>query len=497
MSDSLSFRLKEASEKYRDAIAVRENAAGETIATTYAGLWREVERIQARLGKEDAADRGIVGIWGHRNRFAIASVIACLHAGYPFLPLNRKYPAARIRNFLREARCRRVLDASGSERFEDVVGQDPAIEVMDLTESAGGFPPGGAGPMAPTAYVIGTSGSTGNPKLIPISRENLWAYLENSPEKDAYGRGERVSQAFDLSFDPAIGEILHAFLNGSTLCPLADSDFLFLGEYFRRERVDRWFSTPSTFKLALATDQFSEPEAGLKSLAFIGESLDPSLVAACEKFFPGAEIWNVYGPAECTIAVSRARVDGLDLKGLHSLPLGRFFPEVSHFIEAGELFLAGPQVFSGYLSGAPAAFSERDGRRYFATGDLVTTDAHGAMYFAGRKDHQIKLLGQRVECEELEGFFQGMPGTFGVACVPWPRDESGAALGIVLAFWGEPNEGELQRRVEECKRHVPAQWVPKAAYVFDRFPLSEHKKTMRNSLIESVKDGDFEKEILL
>ena len=308
-------------------------------------------------------------------------------------------------------RCSRVLTQEKLERCwekERKEGAEPAeAAVSFLKRRAKGEDP------ESTAYVMGTSGTTGAPKLIQIPRRALslrMAWMEqllfSGADRDL---PRRFLQKTRLTFDVSIWELLLPFFCGGSLFLLEEgreADFSAIARILRRERISVVHFVPAALDGFLRyTKEKGWEFPALYHLISSGEALAAPLAEACESLLPGTALWNLYGPAECTIDVSYHRCQS----GEDWIPLG--WPvwecglsvvnergrELPEGIE-GELLITGSLVGKGYLEGTAgkeqqARFGWRDGERTYRTGDRAVWKNDGNLYFLGKKRQRDQTAG--------------------------------------------------------------------------------------------------------
>jgi acyl-CoA synthetase (AMP-forming)/AMP-acid ligase II len=469
-SPSLLELLTDAFARHGARVAVREPGS----ITTYEELWDAAGNVATRLAGEVGSGRS-VGILGQRSHDAYVALLAVWRSGNAALPLQRSHPPALWREAVSASRTSHILIADQRVNADAFSGTASAVSVRAACREKGSAALPANREANALCYRITSSGTTAAPKAIPIHDRNVVAFLRHSPTRVFYEPGALVSQTFDLSFDVAFGEILQTWLGGAALCPIGDDERWDLPRYFARVPVHLWYSTPSLVKIARDLDRLGECAApNLRRSCFIGESLHRPLAAAWAAAFPATEIWNLYGPAECTVSVAAHRWDPASAHD--PVPLGRLHEEHRAHIHAGELSVEGPQVFAGYAGGASTG-------AIFRTGDLVEQDADGVLYFRGRADWCLKIAGQRVECEQVEDRLrQILPHAAAVVLPAFP-DEFGDATGLVAVLDRPPgpNAGEALRRLAEV---LPPAFVPKQFFHVEGFPLTAHGKTDRRRLLE-------------
>ena len=389
--------------------------------------------------------------------------------------------------------------AFGRHRFVTAAELDPASDW------------GGPPQVAPeaTAYLLFTSGSTGIPKGVPVSQANVAGYLDYVGDLYGVVESDRFSQTFDLTFDLSVHDLFVCWSGGACLCCLPQASLIGPAKFIRDERLTMWFSVPS-HGMVMQRMRMLKPGAfpSLRYSLFCGEPLSVSLASAWQKAAPNSTVENLYGPTEATIAILRHRWDeqrspdhavngivsiGEPFEGqracivddrLGRLPAG----------ETGELCLSGSQVVDGYLDD-PEKTREQfvtlpDAARevWYRTGDLARYDAEGGYRYLGRLDSQVKIMGIRVELQEVEQAVRRAARTETAVCVAWPLHE-GSAEGIVAFVAGAPVDRSDAQIIEECRRALPDFMAPKKVHRLDALPLNASGKVDRGKLAASLNEG--------
>ncbi|MBW7900226.1 MAG: amino acid adenylation domain-containing protein [Rhodocyclaceae bacterium] len=439
-------------------------------ALSYRRLDRLSDRVARRL--PGLAPGAPVALLVPRGPAALVAVLGILKAGGCYLPLDDKNPPQRLRDMLRLAGCRRLihdgasLARAGLADLADVAcldyGQlladddgteadaDAAHGTADGRESA--VAGGGERP----AYVMFTSGSTGEPKGVVVPHRGVLRLVCNSDFWQLFP-GERVLQAAPLGFDASTLEIWGALLNGGTVCFIDDDRLLAAGGLRQRieaGRVTQMWLTASLCGV-LAEDD-SAQFAPLRRLFTGGEALNPAVIGRIMAACPALEIFNGYGPTENTTFTTVHRIVAEDLASA-SIPIGRPIANTRvHIVDAcgalagigewGEICAAGDGLALGYAGREDltrAAFVELPalpGERVYRTGDIGRWRADGAIEFAGRRDGQIKMRGYRIELAEIETALLRLPGVRQAAVVALGQGEARQLVGFVCADGVAPAE---------------------------------------------------------
>ena len=351
------------------------------------------------------------------------------------------------------------------------------------------------------AYVLFTSGTTGLPKGVVVAAGAVAHFLAQVRGLYGIGPADRVGQFCETSFDLSVFELFAAWDGGAALHVVPESKLLAPAGFLREQELTVWASVPSVIAILSRLRQL-EPGAfpSLRVSVFIGEALPTAAARAWQAAAPTGVVDNHYGPTEATVACTWQRVSEpvRETPGRGSVAIGRAYAgmEVAlvdaggRFLadgETGELALHGPQLADGYL-GDPARTTERFpvldhprlGRsRWYRTGDVGMRDADGVLHWLGRTDHQVKVLGHRVELEDLEAHLRAASGSDAVAAVAWPLT-GGAATGLVAFVCGaEASPEEIRERLRES---LPPYMVPRRVVVVDAMPLSSTGKVDRHAL---------------
>ncbi|OMI40892.1 AMP-binding protein [Streptomyces sparsogenes] len=494
---------------------------------TYAEVHRTALSWASALVEAAGGRPTAVGVLAERGEVAYVGILAAMYAGAAAMPLNVEFPAARTDAMLRVARPAVVLaDDRGAEILTELADHPPVVRAETLKtvgvntrepaeggESARGEStpggnrpaenPGGAVPFEPwrvepddRAYIMFTSGSTGRPKGVPISHRNAEHFLRCVRELYDFGPRDVFSQTVDITFDPLIFDLFAAWSAGACVARVPGFGYADLPALVNELGITVWFSAPSAISVVRRTRRLTDGAMpGLRWSFFAGEALMEHDAADWQRAAPGSTVVNLYGPTEvtmnCTVHAWRA-TDVLPPEAHGAVPMGRLHPGMRAMLldadgarhpERGELCVAGPQVFAGYLDPADDAgrFLDLGGERWYRTGDLVTTAPDGTLLYSGRLDHQVQIRGVRVEIPEVEWALRRCPGVDEAVVVAVAADNTHALHAF---YTGTATErGPV---VEALGTLLPRAAIPRVLKRVARFPLNAHGKTDRKALAEQA-----------
>lgn len=496
-----------AAESFAERYAL--SAGGERL--TYRQLFEQAGAIASALESAGINAGDGVAVLGERSASTYAGVIAVLLAGCIYIPLNPKFPTARNASILSRSGARALIiddetaqrQASGFEDLDDLLVITPesdtvalghafrrlhrsVIPPVDLDDIEPRWSPG---PQSP-AYLLFTSGTTGEPKGVPITHNNVASYLRAILPHIPIGPDDRVLQAVDLTFDLSVHDMMVTWLNGAELYAAPDNGAIIAPRIIAANHITACLLVPSAG--ARAIDYGIATPGKMPSLRyslFAGEALPVELARSWQAAAPNAAIFNLYGPTEGTIHTSLYRFDALNPSKTSIVPIGLALGDQQMVLstpdgsppddgEAAEIWLTGPQMTPGYWQ-APHLDGERfvlrDGVRWYRTGDLGRLDPIHGMLYCGRSDRQMKIRGYRVELQEVEGVLRSVTGRNQVAIAGWPVVNAGAADGLVAFLTGAVTDGEpIKARMREA---LPAYMIPDRIEFLETLPLNSNGKT--------------------
>ena len=431
---------------------------------SYRGLDEASDAVAARL-------RGL-GI-GPGDRVAIqvpsgtsdlyVAILGAVKAGAAYVPIDADDPPARAAEILeRSAACAVIRDGSAIEWVRRPGGQTRPVRPDDDT------------------WVIFTSGSTGAPKGVAVSHRSAAAFVDAEARLWRVERDDRVLAGLSVAFDASCEEIWLAWGNGAALVPAPRSLVRAgaeLGPWLAQRDVTVVSTVPT---LAAMWDEASL--AGVRLLILGGEACPEPLGW---RLAAGREVWNTYGPTEATVVSTAAPIIpgrpvsiGWPLDGWETAVIDENGEPVEPG-EVGELVIAGAGV-ARYLD--PILDTERfppvpslGWERAYPTGDIVRETANGLL-FVGRRDHQVKIGGRRIELGEIDAQLSGLDGVRAAVTVV---QEPNAGTKLLVAYLVGDVDPDTLRAVLHDR--LPDALVP-LLVILDELPQTASGKVDRAAL---------------
>lgn len=489
----------------------------DTEELTYAELDRWTGSLALRLRAEGVGTGEIVAVGVERGVASVAAVLGVLRAGAAYLPVGVDLPLSRQRRFLAVSGARVAVVGDGSplrnlvERPIDVASarEEAVASAREETtaparndDAAVTRLPSPPGPET-LAYVLFTSGSTGEPKAVAMPRRSLNHHVDWYRHHSSSPVGGRSLHFADLGWDTSTAEIFPTLCSGGTVVVAgrrARRDPDRLVDLLRTSGVQRMVLPPQVLaQIAERCLRSGGPALPLLDVVSGGEQL--VLTDVLRRWLlglPGAVLQNHYGPSETQLVTAYVS-DPAQAPDLP--PIGRPCGNNRLYVldetgrpaavgEPGELVIAGPGVASGYL-GDPAATAAAfvpdpsgasDGRAY-RSGDLVRRLPDGNLQFVGRVDRQVKVRGYRVEPAEVERVLTELPRVRAAAVTAVERAGHRSLVAFVVT------DADTADLLGELERRLPGYMVPSRIEPVDALPLTPNGKVDVSALLDHGTDA--------
>ncbi len=464
---------------------------------TYAQLNARANQLAHRLQAMGVGPEVPVAICMERCPEMVVAILGILKAGAAYVPMDPAYPRERLRFLLEDAQAKVLL--TQSRLLEGIPAQGVQALCLDPDWNAiaaeSEKDPETEATAASLAYILYTSGSTGQPKGVMVEHRGLcnaihWIIktLELSPD-------DRCLLKTPITFDAAGREVFPPLLTGGTLViaePEGHRDSRYLAETIRNARVSVFHCVPSLLQFLVEEPAF-EACRTLRAVMCGGEALPTHVVTRFQRRSP-AKLYNVYGPTETIIDSTYWLCDGATDRP--SSLIGRPIPNARAYILddnlrplpigiAGQMHIGGVGLARGYLNRPDLTaekfiadpFSTEPGARMYKTGDLARYLPDGNIEFLGRGDYQVKIRGLRIELGEIEAALGQHPAVR--HAVVLAREDAPGEKRLVAYVVGESTADELRRFLKD---KLPSHMVPAAFVKLDALPHLSNGKVDRRAL---------------
>jgi D-alanine--poly(phosphoribitol) ligase subunit 1 len=463
-------------------------------------------RCAAALAAGGVVHGDVVALQLPKRRVAYALVLACLRLGAPYVFLDPNNPPPRTARTIARLRPKFLINETGAANpFGKALtlangGDEAWLAPFEGIADHGCVPNAGG---ADAAYIMFTSGSTGEPKGAVIPHRGVLSLMKWARDTLGVAPGERFTGINPLHFDNSVFDIYCGLLNGAALLPIETSEITNPATWVRTIRTGRatvMFAVPTLFlildQLGLLTPQ-ALPD--IHTFQFGGEGYPIGKLRDFHaRFANRARLVNVYGPTETSCICSSIEITPETLAAPDDQfpPLGAMHPDFSYAVlderqtplprgQVGELWIGGPCVGLGYYANPEetAARFRQDPLQdeipavYYRSGDRVREDAQGRLWFQGRVDNQVKIRGHRIELEEIDLAIQSVPGVRRAVTVVLA-----GADGAEIAVAYMADRAVIADEVFAlCRQKLPAYMRPAQAVQFDDLPRNANGKVDRKA----------------
>jgi amino acid adenylation domain-containing protein len=464
------------------------------VSYSYGELGAAVSTIRAEISRPEYAGQTIIGLATNDDLYTYAGILALWFEGKAYVPLNPAMPAERNQSIMEQAEIKTIL---GQYSLPAPLDNIRIIDIPALPKATENPAPKGISDEE-LAYILFTSGTTGTPKGVPITRGNLGAFIDAMDALDLdIDSNDRCLQMFELTFDFSVAAYVLPFTRGASIytIPKEKIKYGYIYELLDEQDLTVLFLVPSVLHyLKPHFDEMHFPR--VKYSIFCGEALTVEITEAWSICMPHMKTINFYGPTECTVFCTQYPYhrDGENKQYNGILSIGKPMQgtEVLLIDEAdrplgtgqtGELCLAGIQLTPGYWKDDAknaASFFYHDGKRFYRTGDLCRIDEDGDIFYVGRADSQVKVQGFRIELSEIEFHCKAFLKEHNLVTVPFQNKIGNIEIGLVI----ESAPFDTEDLFEYLKPHLPSYMVPTQVQFERSFPLNINGKTDRKKLKE-------------
>ncbi|TKD56098.1 amino acid adenylation domain-containing protein [Bacillus sp. S2(2019)] len=467
---------------------------------TYAELNEQANRLARHLQKNGVGHQTVTAILAERTPELIVSLLAVLKAGATYVPIDPDYPESRIQYMLKDSGATHLLTHSSfinqtrSLAFDGtyLFADDQEILLMsseNLPLEAG---------LDDTAYIMYTSGTTGQPKGIMTTHSNIARVVKNTNYLTILETDTLLSLSNSV-FDGFTFDVYGALLNGAKLVLPQKETILDMGkltELIKGEHISVMFVPTALFHLLV--DEGTDWMRGVRKVLFGGERASVQHVRKAFDVMGKGRLLNVYGPTESTVFATYYPIDEAIPLEAHSIPIGKPLNQTGAYILSehrqlqpiglvGELCLSGKGLAKGYLNRPdltkqvfiPHPFAS--GERLYRTGDLAYFREDGLIEYAGRFDDQVKIRGHRIELTEIEANLLMHPGVKQAVLLA-DHDETNHTRLLAYITCDDAWKGKLDDIKSRLKERLPAYMLPHELIELENLPLTPNGKVDKRQL---------------
>ena len=475
-----------------DAVAV---VAGSQILT-YRSLDEKSNQVARCLQDNGVLPGHRIGLLAHRSPEMLTAIWGILKCGAAYVPFHTGYPAARIQHMIEDAGISKVLYTDAA--LLETIGLHTAHSLhITAAQSYSTAPLHMAIPSQAIANVMYTSGTTGHPKGIAVTHQNI-AKLAFEPGPVAIQPTDRVLQWSNYSFDGATYDIYCSLLNGASLHLTTDTiaaDAVQLAALIRQAGITVCFMTTALFNNFVDTDITAL--SPLRKILFGGEKVSVPHVQKALNTIGAGKMVHVYGPTETTVYATSYVINQVENAAL-TIPIGKPLANTQALIlDAqqqvvpvgidGELYIGGDGVTTGYVNNTSLTATRfvtlpQQTGRWYKTGDIARWLPDGNIIYTGRTDDQVKIRGYRIEPAEIERTISQLPDI--TACCVVVKQKA-AGEKILSAYYvpaSETKEGAAAQIRRLLETQLPDYMIPAELTPLHALPLTANGKVDRRSL---------------
>ncbi|MES2680754.1 MAG: AMP-binding protein [Bacteroidota bacterium] len=449
---------------------------------TYNDLLQKAEIIFEQFQKKNTP--AYIGIYTDESVWTYAAIIAVSLTGACYVPLNARLPDQKLQTIIKA--CKLQLIISGKPTPFSHQAQELIIDTGSKTREKISVIV-----TQPFAYLLFTSGTTGEPKGVPVSKKNCESFFRHYQGNFDFNASDKFLQPYELSFDVSVFCIFSAWHCGACLYVVPEEGFKYLNcmQMIKTHDITITSMVPTVLQyLEKYLDEFSFDS--LRYSFFSGDKLYHHLAKKWSKLAAKAQVFNCYGPTETTVVCTsylweETRSEKESVNNI--VPLGKPFEDMAfilvneqnEYINAGtgELCFTGKQVIDHYLGQQNEdCFFEYKRKRYYKTGDLAAVNENGNLIFYGRNDSQVKINGFRVELTEIENVIFKITGKNVVVIAGTENN-----LEVLFAFIENAKMDETKLRTE-LSGFLPVYMIPAHYRFVNAFPKNINGKIDRRQL---------------
>lgn len=508
-SELLHAFLIDLPEPWRDQPAVDSRHGG----LSYGELQNRVCRLAAWLQDNGCAKQDKVAICLPKRVASVEFILATLYLGAIYVPVDCTAPVERIKKIVSDSEAVRVITLPEIELALSEAGIESKMitsisninelsatdELIARVSELACAPKLDVNDLAAFLY---TSGSTGNPKGVMLSHQNIAVFSRWVVKRYSITGDDRLTSHAPFHFDLSTMDLYSTFMAGACVYILDEVEKRFpstLTKVIQEKRITSWYSVPSALMLLEEKGALDKRDlSSLRQIFFAGEVYPLPALRKIMTRLPEAKFSNLYGPTETNVC-TYYDMPGVPDEENKSIPIGRVCEHYSLSIlddsdkalapgEMGEIVITGPGVMKGYWKAEEKTADARidNAADSYRTGDFGILQADGNVIYMGRKDAQVKIQGYRVELNEIENIANTHDLVKESAALVLEKDDIKHIYLSVAAVNGSISALCEEDLLSWCAKELPTYAMPEKILVMDQFERTSTGKIDRQSIVRSV-----------
>ncbi|MBS1646220.1 MAG: AMP-binding protein [Bacteroidetes bacterium] len=473
--------------------------AGSDTDITWGELQKKVTSLSKKIQSLQIPKEQPVLIYGHKESFFCIAILACIHSQTTYVPIDAVYPLERVKNIVEQTGSPILINCDSApldiKIYETiypnfVLKEEEALVASKKTDNNG---------IDFIQHILFTSGSTGMPKGVRISKKAITAYRQQIASPLGFNENDVFLNQALFSFDVSLGDLIHAFSVGGTLVLIDNKTVKNAGLFLQRIKQHScsvWSSTPSFVFLFLHHPDFNETQfPSLHTFLFAGEELPKATCVVLKEKFKNARIINAYGATEATIHSTLIELTDSIISSHEIMPIALCSADARWYLEkeketdkTGKIVLIGEQIATGYLNNnnlTQEKFFTHNNQPAFKTGDKAYIE-NNLLFFAGRADEQIKLNGFRIELQEITNTIKKHLQIKDAVTIALKKGQTTKKIICFVISEGNEDVPTQKKHLHSfLEKELPFYMIPSDFIFLQEFPYNNNHKIDKHILTES------------
>ena len=512
---SLSDYLQASAERFPDRVAIVDPDGSQT---RYKELNEQASRLAGFLKSRGVTLGDRVGLLLPKSAATLTAIFGILKARAAYVPVDYSAPGARISSIFRDCQVQAIFtDVTGFNLLKKeyggslpktiiVIGDEPVGNEAVTWKTALSHPPideVSAAKPTDLAYILYTSGSTGVPKGVMLSQENATSFVDWCSSVFSPNEEDRFSSHAPFHFDLSILDIYLSIKHGASLHIVSEElgkNPRELAQFIANRQLTVWYSTPSILALLAQFGSLQTFDcSSVRLVFFAGEVFPVRHLKSLTKLWSHPRCFNLYGPTETNVCTFAEVPSSIPEDRTEPYPIGPACEHCDPLVldsekvevkpgEEGLLYISGPSVFQGYWNRPTenaAAFLEREGIRWYCTGDVVREDPKEGFIYVGRRDRMVKRRGYRIELDDIECALYRHPKIREVGVVSALAGGEHAKIVAYLVAEADSKPGVIELKMF-CAQNLPSYMNPDSFVFVDSLPRTSTNKVDYQMLLRKL-----------